>query len=312
MAAVVRPDFHERVIAAREGCDVAFSELVRATYDDTYTLALRLTGNPEDADDVAQDTYLRAFRGLRRFRGDAAFTTWLYRITTNCAHSLRGRRDHHDHEELTPEVIEREGAKRVGGVDPESLAERAELRDRLRVALVQLPPKLRDVVILRDVNDLAHDAIASRLGITEGAAKVRLHRARRRLHELVYGDASQGADAGESLLAGAGQLGEAGQPGEAGQLGEEPGILERIGRGETIDNYETVCQHKDGSRRTQGGTMPARLALTKAQRDSLLVLPDTEEAFVRHYSFRWPVGGRGNVSTTQSRPVRDRPTPHPA
>jgi RNA polymerase sigma-70 factor, ECF subfamily len=77
-------DLDHTVSAAREGCPDAFSDLVRATYDDTYSLALRLVGNPEDARDVAQDTYLKAFRGLPGFRGEANVATWLYRITANC------------------------------------------------------------------------------------------------------------------------------------------------------------------------------------------------------------------------------------
>ena len=78
-------DQADLVAAARDGDRSAFEELVRLTYADTYTLAYRLTGNEEDARDVVQDAYLRAFKGLRKFRGDAQFTTWLYRITANCA-----------------------------------------------------------------------------------------------------------------------------------------------------------------------------------------------------------------------------------
>ena len=71
--------------AARDGDRAAFEELVRRTHAGTYTLALRLTMNEEDARDVTQEAYLRAYRGLKNYRGDAQFTTWLYRITANCA-----------------------------------------------------------------------------------------------------------------------------------------------------------------------------------------------------------------------------------
>ena len=71
-----------------------------STYAETYTLALRLMGNEEDARDVVQEAYLRAFRGLKRFRGDAQFSTWMYRITANCAATHLGRRNKHRHEEL--------------------------------------------------------------------------------------------------------------------------------------------------------------------------------------------------------------------
>jgi RNA polymerase sigma-70 factor, ECF subfamily len=73
------------VALAKEGDQQAFEELVRRTYSDSYTLALRLTGDEDDARDVVQESYLRAYKGLKRFRGDAQFTTWLYRITANCA-----------------------------------------------------------------------------------------------------------------------------------------------------------------------------------------------------------------------------------
>jgi RNA polymerase sigma-70 factor (ECF subfamily) len=88
------------VAEARDGDRSAFDALVRRTWADTYSLAFRLTGNAEDARDVCQEAYLRAYRGLRRFRGDARFTTWLYRITANCASTQLGRRRRHRHEEL--------------------------------------------------------------------------------------------------------------------------------------------------------------------------------------------------------------------
>src|SRR5918997_424510 len=93
-------DVGELVAAAREGDQHAFEELVKATYSDTYTLAYRLLGDEEDARDVVQESYLRAYRGLKRFRGDAQFSTWLYRITANCANTHLGKRSRHRHDEL--------------------------------------------------------------------------------------------------------------------------------------------------------------------------------------------------------------------
>ena len=94
----MRPDLADLVTAARDGDRSAFDELVRATHADMYTLAYRLTGNEEDARDVVQDAYLRAYRGLQRFRGEARFTTWMYRITANCASTQlkKGTRDRHE------------------------------------------------------------------------------------------------------------------------------------------------------------------------------------------------------------------------
>ena len=173
----------ELVAAARDGDRAAFEALVRATMADTYTLALRLTGDEEDARDVAQEAYLRAYRAIGRFRGDAAFTTWLYRITANCASTSLGRRSKHRHEPLGDDVPL---ADEHPDTDPVAMATAGALRDRVTEALADLPPRLRAVVVLRDVYDLPHEAIAAELGISVPAAKVRLHRARRRLREQLF------------------------------------------------------------------------------------------------------------------------------
>src|SRR5581483_7624762 len=176
-------DLTELVISARAGDQQAFETLVRATYADTYTLAYRLTGDEEDARDVVQESYLRAFRGLKRFRGDAQFTTWLYRITANCASTHLGRRAKHRHDELSDDVPLPD---RNPDVDPAARNDARLTRDRITAAPRLLPPRLRAVVVLRDVYDLPHEAIAAELGISESAAKVRLHRARKRLREDLF------------------------------------------------------------------------------------------------------------------------------
>lgn len=185
---VVHDDLSGLVDAAREGDEAAFAQLVEATYRDTFTLAVRLTGDDEDARDVTQEAYLRAYRGLQRFRGDARFTTWMYRITANCAATHLGRRHRHRHEPLpdTAEVVDLRT-----DTDPELRSDAADLRDRLLGALDTLPPKLRAVVVLRDVYELSHDAIAEELGISTTAAKVRLHRARHKLRAEVFPELDQ-------------------------------------------------------------------------------------------------------------------------
>ena len=184
------------VAAAKGGDRGAFDEVVKATYAGAYTLAYRLTGNEEDAKDVVQEAYLRAYKGLRRFRGDAAFSTWLYRITANCAATQLTRRSRHRHDELDDEF---EMTDLHPEINPEARADASVLRQQLREALDDLPPRLRAVVVLRDVYDLPHEAIAAELGITEAAAKVRLHRARRRLRETVF--PGRGTDRGENAHA---------------------------------------------------------------------------------------------------------------
>src|SRR5205085_6209888 len=97
-------DHADLVSAAQAGDSRAFDELVRATYTDVYTLAYRLTGDEEDARDVTQEAYLRAYKGLRRFRGDARFSTWMYRITANCASTAMSKRARHRHDQLDEET----------------------------------------------------------------------------------------------------------------------------------------------------------------------------------------------------------------
>ena len=171
------------VAQAREGDERAFEELVRHTHTGAYTLAVRLMGNEEDASDVVQDAYLRAFRGLTRFRGDARFSTWLYRIVANCSATALGKRSRHRHDQLGDDAaIADDHPDR----DPELAAAGALERERVAAAVAALPEKLRLVVVLRDVYDLSHEAVAAELGISETAAKVRLHRARKKLRVRLY------------------------------------------------------------------------------------------------------------------------------
>lgn len=171
------------VLAAREGDRKAFEQLVVATSSDTYSLAHRLVGNDDDARDVVQEAYLRAFRGIQRFRGDAQFSTWLYRITANCAATHLGRRLRHRHEQLGEDDALPDTSP---AHDPPAVAEANALRDRVTAELAELPPRLRAVVVLRDVYDLPHEAIAAELDISVAATKVRLHRARKRLRERLF------------------------------------------------------------------------------------------------------------------------------
>ncbi len=181
-------DEAELVGSAASGDRRAFDELVRRTFVDTFTLARRLTGNEEDARDVVQEAYLRAWKGIGKFRGDAAFSTWLYRITANAAASSvqRGRRHRSEPFADDFEPVDT-GAEQmiVQG------AESAETLDRIADALDELPAKLRSVVVLKDVYGLSHEAIAEELGISVSAAKVRLHRARRKLRDVLYDEGAQ-------------------------------------------------------------------------------------------------------------------------
>lgn len=171
----------------RSGDDRVFAEIVEQTSPKVYALCLRLSGNEHDARDIMQDTYLRVFRSLDSFRGDSSLTTWIYRIAANCASTHLAKRQFR-HERAAVLDVETLGnlPQAADDHDPEQFSESIDDRRRLIEALECLPFSLRSVVVLGDVYDLSHDEIASELGISRAAVKVRLHRARRRLHDSLY------------------------------------------------------------------------------------------------------------------------------
>jgi RNA polymerase sigma-70 factor (ECF subfamily) len=162
--------------ACRRGDQAALASLVRLTYRRSYGLALRLVGDRFDAEDVVQEAYLRVFRAMGDFREEARFETWMYRIVTNSAISWLRRRGR------WPELLSDDLPEPAG---PDRLDQRVAARDELERALWRLPSGQRAAVVLKDVYDLSCREIAEELEIEEGAVKVRLHRARRRLRELL-------------------------------------------------------------------------------------------------------------------------------
>ena len=119
---LARDELAQLASAARDGDTTAFEELVRRTHKSTYTLALRLTANEEDARDVTQEVYLRAYKGLKNYRGDAQITTWLYRITANCASTFLTTRSRHRHQDIA-DLNEPAEDVVVVAIDEASLAE---------------------------------------------------------------------------------------------------------------------------------------------------------------------------------------------
>jgi RNA polymerase sigma-70 factor, ECF subfamily len=168
----------ELIVRAQSGDKAAFAALVREHGNEVYTLARRLVGDPHLAADVAQETLIRAWKALPKFRGDAALSTWLHRITVNTAWTQRNRARRHQGAPLDDYA---ELAAPYGSEHPEVAGEILELRGRLRLALDSLPDSHRRVVVLKDVYGWSHAEIAETMGISVSAAKVRLHRARGRL-----------------------------------------------------------------------------------------------------------------------------------
>jgi RNA polymerase sigma-70 factor (ECF subfamily) len=166
----------ELVAACRRGDRRAFEELVRLTDRRVYSLAYRLVGDRSDAEDVAQEAYLRVYRGLAGFREEAQFETWMYRIVANCAMTQLRKRGRFGQVASDAEL---------DVPVPDRSSERAIDRGDLERALDHLPEGQRIPVLLKDVYGLSVKEIAEELGVEEGAVKVRLHRARKRLAEYL-------------------------------------------------------------------------------------------------------------------------------
>lgn len=172
-----------------------FSRLVDTYSAKIYRLATRMLNQQQDAEDVLQETFLKAYRGLKSFDGRSKISTWLFRIATNEALMVL-RRKHPEFVSIDEPVETEEGEQEpVQIVDwcclPETELLSVEARERLDEAVLKLPESLRVVFILRDINDLSTLETAEVLGLSETAVKTRLSRARLRLREILtvyYGE----------------------------------------------------------------------------------------------------------------------------
>jgi RNA polymerase sigma-70 factor (ECF subfamily) len=167
----------------KRGDQAAWNELVAATHREVYTLCLRILGNPDDAAEATQDAYLKVWRGLSGFRGEAQFSTWLYRVASNTAISKHRGRSRRSRE---TEAVETRLEQVPGPVSVEDAAGARLEVAALEAALARLPEIYRDAVVLRDVYGYSIEEVASQLKISETATKVRVHRGRKRLKEIVY------------------------------------------------------------------------------------------------------------------------------
>lgn len=180
----VRPDDGDLLARAQSGDRFAFSDLVRLHQDEVYTLALRLVADRELAADISQEAFVRAWRALPDFRGDAKFSTWMHRITVNVAWTQRRKQRRHRADPIDESFTE----PAAETISPERAAESAAIQGSLRVALRELPKPTRTVVVLKDVYGWTHGEIAEHLEITVAAAKVRLHRGRKQLRNELWSE----------------------------------------------------------------------------------------------------------------------------
>jgi RNA polymerase sigma-70 factor (ECF subfamily) len=182
------PDDSKLLILARQGDATAFDTLIRRHDRFLYRFARSILLDDYEAEDVVQETFIKAFRRLVDFRGEASLSTWLRRITLNEALARKRRRrstvefgalQHGANAQIEPSVI-------AGSAqDPELMAAQQQLRKLLERAIEKLPDSLRTVFVMRDVEELSTADTARLLGLGEPTVKTRLHRARRMLREVL-------------------------------------------------------------------------------------------------------------------------------
>lgn len=169
----------------------AFERIVKEYEKGVYNLALRMSGNREDALDISQEAFLKVYRSLSAFRGDSKFSVWLYRIVSNtCLDYLRIRKRRN---EVPLSVENDEGETEEPDIpddsfDPQKLLERKITRQALRRGLDSLPEDQRKILILREVQGMSYEEIASILSIESGTVKSRIFRARKKLCAFLVRD----------------------------------------------------------------------------------------------------------------------------
>jgi RNA polymerase sigma-70 factor (ECF subfamily) len=183
-----RADEAALVDAVRRGASGSREAIYHRYKRRVFALAVRIVG-AIDAEEVAQEAFIRVFRGLPKFRGDAALGTWIYRLAVNAALSHRSRRAN-----APAAPSEERGPEHVAAVTPE--ARDLALRKQLERALAALPVGYRTVIVLHDVEGLEHEEVAEILGCHVGTSKSQLHKARAKLREAL---AERGITASELL-----------------------------------------------------------------------------------------------------------------
>ena len=178
------------VTAAQAGDREAVDTLIRRHQSRIFNFALTLTADGADAEDLAQETFIRVFRGLSRFRGESSFRNWLYRIAVNAARTRRAQQARQaavwEERVEVDDLAGRHPARAAGSVEQADSVEQAMIRRQaLDRALAALPHDLRAAVVLRDVEGLEYREIAAVLGIPDGTVMSRIFRARRLLRPML-------------------------------------------------------------------------------------------------------------------------------
>jgi len=170
-------DDGELVRAAQSGDRDAFGLLVKRYQRDIYRLCYRYVNDPQDASDLAQDAFLKAYRAVGGFRGDSSFSTWIYRIALNTCLNFRASR--------RPQAEALSDSLPARAVELGERIDTGRLRSRIRAAVEMLPEKQRATLILKTYHDLTHREVAAILGSTVGTVKANLFHALRNLRKIV-------------------------------------------------------------------------------------------------------------------------------
>jgi RNA polymerase sigma-70 factor (ECF subfamily) len=178
------PEIHPRVAAAQAGDVIAFEALYRDHVGRVYALCLRMTGDAHEAESLSQETFVRAWKRLAEFRGDAAFATWLHHVAVSVVLTSRRTTLRRLRRVETTDDLERLDSAAVA---PAPLSDGARLD--LERAIAGLPAGARIVFVLFEIEGYAHAEIARELGIAENTSRAQLHRARRLLREVLDDEA---------------------------------------------------------------------------------------------------------------------------
>ena len=176
----------EFVQRAQKGDQEAFGKLVSLYEKKIYALTLRMCKNPDDAAEAAQEAFLAAWQGLKFFRGESSFSTWLYRLASNACVDLLRREQRHK-AAAGPSLNDGEVYIDIAddAPSPQTMAERSELREQIEQGLRSLTPEHRQVLILREMHQLSYDEIAAVLELDTGTVKSRISRARKQLRNFL-------------------------------------------------------------------------------------------------------------------------------
>ena len=179
----------EWVRQARSGDREAFGRLVEAYQVRAVNTAYYMLNHYEDAVDVAQEAFLRAFKSIRSFRGESGFGTWLFRIVTNTAFSLASRRRTKKRAHRAVSIDQSHNPLELvdAGLSPEKAVENQEIRSAVERAIAALPAEHRAAVVLRDIEGLSYESIAEVLNTPVGTVKSRVHRGRLLLRDRLRG-----------------------------------------------------------------------------------------------------------------------------